>query len=86
MAYFQDSTDVVGQFQEKEYKMYFEYVPAEPESWGETFGFPFKIVVGSLGETRYAKVYKTVAYVVVNEDEYGNPVIEKWQIKHIWKK
>lgn len=31
---------------------------------------------------RYARVLKTVAYVVVDEDEFGKPVVEKWEIKH----
>ena len=28
------------------------------------------------------KVLKTVAYVVTDEDEHGNPVTEKWNISH----
>ena len=28
-----------------------------------------------------AKVLKTVAYILLDEDEYGEPVIEKWKIK-----
>jgi hypothetical protein len=30
---------------------------------------------------RYGIVKKTVAYVSVDEDEFGLPVIEKWNIK-----
>jgi len=30
---------------------------------------------------RYALVKKTVAYVCVDEDDYGQPVVEKWHIK-----
>jgi len=30
---------------------------------------------------RYAKVLKTVAYIVTDENEYGDPVVEKWEIK-----
>jgi len=30
---------------------------------------------------RYARVLKTVAHVVIDEDEYGHPVIERWKIK-----
>ena len=86
MAYFRDATNPVGQFQEKEFKQHFEYTTAEPDSWGDTFGFPYSVAVGPLGETRFAKVLKTVAYVVVDEDQNGDPVIEKWQIKHCWKK
>lgn len=42
---------------------------------------PHIIYVGNAGETRLAKVLKTVAFVVVDEDEFGAPVIEKWAIK-----
>ena len=31
---------------------------------------------------RYANVKKTVAYVCVDEDEFGAPVLEKWQLKN----
>jgi hypothetical protein len=30
---------------------------------------------------RYATVKKTVAVIVVDEDEFGLPVTEKWQLK-----
>ena len=30
---------------------------------------------------RYARVLKTVAYIVVDEDEYGDAIVEKWNIK-----
>jgi len=30
---------------------------------------------------RYAKVLKTVAYLVTDEDECGEPVVERWDIK-----
>jgi len=30
---------------------------------------------------RYALIKKTVAYIVVDEDDAGLPVIEKWDIK-----
>ena len=68
------------------YGKYFDFRPVTPESWGDTFGFPYEVAVGPLGETRYAKIYKTVAYIVVGEDDNGDPVVEKWQIKMIWKK
>ena len=41
---------------------------------GDHVGWPY----------RYAKVLKTVAYIVVDEDEHGRPVAKKWDIrKHI---
>ena len=30
---------------------------------------------------RYARVLKTRAHVVVDEDEYGNPVVETWHFR-----
>ena len=86
MAMFQDGRVVIGEFQEKEFGKYFEFSVAESDSWGATFGFPYRVAVGCLGETRYAKVLKTVAYVVVNQDDNGDPIVEKWQIKLLWKK
>jgi hypothetical protein len=29
---------------------------------------------------RFAIVRKSIAYVAIDEDQYGNPVLEKWQI------
>jgi hypothetical protein len=79
-------TPVVGQFQEKECGKHFEYRLAPVESWGALFGFHYQVAVGPLGEMRYANVKKTVAYVVIDQDDNGDPIVEKWQIKHIWKK
>ncbi len=41
---------------------------------------PHIIYVGGLGDYRFAKVLKTVAFVVVDEDDNG-PVYEKWDLK-----
>lgn len=43
--------------------------------------FPNLVYVGN-GESRYAKVIKTRAYIVTDEDVDGNPVVEKWIIKN----
>ncbi len=85
MAMFQDRGVVLGEFQEKEFGKYFEFRLAEPDSWGAIASFPYCIAVGCLGETRYAKVLKTVAYVVVDQDSNGDPIVEKWSIKLLWK-
>lgn len=77
---------VQGMFEERDHRHVFEYIKtdglfADPEE------FPHKIFVGpAAAETRYARVLKTVAYVVVDEDENGEPVVEKWNIKHVWRK
>lgn len=49
---------------------------------------PFATVFGlkheidmSDGSVRFGNVLKTVVHVSVDEDEYGRPVIEKWQLK-----
>ena len=71
---------ILGCFRHKETDAFFEYADrseVEPD-WAE--GHPC-IIFMSDGTYRYAAILKTVAYVVVDENEYGCPVIEKWQIK-----
>jgi hypothetical protein len=34
---------------------------------------------------RYARVLKTVAYIVTDENEYGDPVVEKWNIRGLYR-
>jgi hypothetical protein len=41
--------------------------------------YPHKL--WTLDGFRHARILKTVAYIIVDEDEYGLPVIEKWAIK-----
>ena len=75
----------VGCFTEKEVGNYFEYSenPDRKEGCEEWCCYPHIVWVGSIGDSgyRYAKVKKTVVYIVTDEDEYGNPVIEKWFLK-----
>lgn len=47
--------------------------------WALKHGLIFQIWFNN--EIRFAKVLKTVVHVAVDEDEYGNPVIEKWKCK-----
>jgi hypothetical protein len=80
----------IGQFQVGCKGAYFEYRigdgTAEGQGdWGITHGFIHEIPVCD-GSVRFANVKKTVAHVCVDEDDEGNPIVEKWQIKHIWKK
>jgi hypothetical protein len=72
---------VLGQFREKDYGKRFEF--AERLDFSIFSEFPHQIFVGEAGEVRYGLVKKTVAYVVVDEDEYGEPVVSKWQIKNL---
>ena len=73
----------LGCFTEKEYGKHFEYsVNDEFFNVFEGQHYPHKVWVGDVvGQGwRYAMVKKTVAYVVVDEDENG-PVVEKWNLK-----
>jgi len=86
MAYWIHTVKPIGQFTEKEVGNYFEYsVNDDIGKWwmGETQDvaekFPHKVWVGD--GYRYANVKKTVAYIVVDEDENGMPVTEKWYLK-----
>ena len=65
----------------------FEYEPNSPaDSWLPVVNYPHRVWVQTSPINdqgwRYANVKKTVAYIVVDEDEYGQPVIEKWAIKN----
>jgi hypothetical protein len=71
---------VVGSFVEKSVGKTHEYslIGDDGLLWmGEEY--PHKL--WTLDGYRYARVLKTVAYIVVDEDEYGIPVVQKWAIK-----
>lgn len=82
------ATNLLGSFDEKDYGKTFEY-KQNPEfvlhpdlKTGRNTVYPHLIFVGPEGDqTRRALVKKTVAYVVVDENENGY-VIEKWNIKN----
>lgn len=78
MAYYTHAVKPIGQFVEKEVGNYFEY-SVNDTGLPYPFNFPHKIWVGD--GYRLGTVKKTVAYIVTDEDEYGQPVIEKWQLK-----
>ena len=72
---------VLGEFVEKEFGNYFHY-SENPDSFVDCEDFPHVVWVGGIGQQyRYAIVKKTVAYVCVDEDEFGLPVLEKWDLK-----
>ncbi len=83
MAYYTHTKDPIGVFVEKDVGNFFEYSHNDdPISVCEDF--PHKVWVGGIVNDqgwRYANVKKTVAYIVTDEDEFGLPVIEKWDIK-----
>jgi len=66
----------LGEFVEEEYGGTFTY--KETEGYNP-YNLPHQIDV--LDGTRFAIVKKTVAYIAIDEDEDGNPVLEKWSIK-----
>ena len=83
MAYWTHTQDPIGAFVEKDAGNTFEYsLNDDPFHWCEDW--PHKIWVGGVVNDqgyRYGLVKKTVAYVVVDEDEFGLPVVEKWHTK-----
>lgn len=85
MAYLTYTKDPIGVFVEKDRGNYFEYSDND-DPFHFCKDFPHKVWVAS-GQIandsgyRYANVKKTVAYVCVDEDEFGLPVIEKWELK-----
>ena len=86
MAYYTYTKDPIGVFVEKEHGNYFEYSHNEDHANGFNEDFKHKVWVGGEGiggckGWRYATVMKTRAYVAVDEDEFGLPVIEKWYLK-----
>ena len=84
MAYYTHTEDPIGAFNEKSAGNVFEFsINDDPimEEW------PHKVWVGGEGVCgmtgyRYAWVKKTVAYVVVDENDWGEAVVEKWDIKN----
>lgn len=70
---------VLGSFNNSNAGVY-EY--AERRGFPDSFApdFPHIVYVGT-GETRLAKVLKTVAYVVIDEAADGSPVVEKWSLR-----
>ena len=83
MAFWTHTVAPVGRFVEKEVGNYFEY-SLNDDDFDFCKEFAHKVWVGGLVNDqgyRYANVKKTVAYVCVDEDEYGQPVVEKWDIK-----
>tara|TARA_B110000503_G_scaffold33624_1_gene54591 strand:+ start:190 stop:459 length:270 start_codon:yes stop_codon:yes gene_type:complete len=89
MSLFQDGhNNAIGEFR-NEYT-YFEYRLSEGDApnqgtWGLENGFKHEIAMSN-DSVRFANIKKTVAYICVDIDDEGNPIIEKWKIKHNWMK
>ena len=71
---------VLGEFIEKDYGKYFDYAERdEDEVLAWAGDYPHKVYVGGpVGGNGWRPA---VAYVVVDEDDYGKPVVEKWFLK-----
>lgn len=72
-----DENPIIGCFFERDYGRLFEYTDAVNPPFD---GYRNVIFVG-FGERRYARVLKTVAYIVTDVDDDGEPIVEKWRIK-----
>jgi len=74
-------TLILGRFDEREHGKVFEYA-IRPDT-GNDFApdCPHIVFVGGLGETRFARVLKTVAWVAVDETDTGEAIYERWNIK-----
>ena len=72
-----------GYFRESETDNFFEY--AAHNNFIEDTVYPdfqCRVFVDNEGSWRYAKILKKTAYIIVDINDCGEPVIEKWQIKN----
>jgi hypothetical protein len=73
---------VVGSFVEKDFGKTHEYSLIGDDMFGLLWmGEEYPHKLWTLDGFRYANIKKTVAYIIVDEDEYGLPVVQKWDIK-----
>ena len=69
-------------FKNKETGVFFEFDNlTDREIAKDWYSFTHKIFMENADDFRYGIVLKTVAHVCVDEDEYGNPIIQKWPIR-----
>ena len=69
----------IGCFAERDLGNYFEYSVNDDPINNVNEDCLHKIWFGD--RYRYGTVKKSVAYVVVDEDEFGLPILEKWHLK-----
>ena len=78
---------ILGQFREADNGNTFEFgcrwsAPSDEFCASDWLGMDdFPHVIYTTGGRRYANVKKTVAYIVIDEDDCGNPVVEKWSLR-----
>jgi hypothetical protein len=73
---------VLGGFTHALTNKFFEFIKAE-HPWAEQFEMPYEVFIGPSGETRFARILKTVAYVCVDESADGSPILQRWPIKKL---
>ena len=74
------NTTTVGTFQEKDTGNWFSYSARTcSNDFAPIEDYPH--IIDVLDGTRFARVLKTVAYIIVDENSDGDPVVEKWNIK-----
>jgi hypothetical protein len=71
-----------GAFTHKETGKLFEWEDRSELHWAPDY--PHIVWVGPIGAFRYARVLKTVAYIVTDESDSGEPIAEKWPIRTNW--
>ena len=86
MGYYTYTKDPIGSFTEKEHGNNFEYSlndDTDDFTLSIVENYPHKVWIGNTVNDsgwRYARVLKTVAYIIVDEDNDG-PVLERWFLK-----
>ena len=66
-----------GTFYVPQTRKYFTFRPTA-DAWALKHHLIHEVDVG--GDVRFGVVRHTVAYVAVQEDEYGNPILARWGI------
>lgn len=74
--------DDCGEFYLPETGKWFTFEPNTDDTWGLRHDLIHKIHVGDVVGQHYrcGIVRKGVAYIAVDENEYGAPVLERWTI------
>ena len=80
MAFFTDKAD--GCFKIKQTNTTYDFRKTTDE-WAIKQGCTHEIAI-CCGGIRFVKLLKTVAYIAVNKDEFGNAIFEKFGIVIQW--
>ena len=78
IVYDRQFQDHAGEFYLPVTNRWFTFTPNTDDAWGLKHNLIHKVDV--LDGYRCAIVRNTVAYVAVDQDEYGNPILERWTI------